>query len=733
MILENEYISLMVSDDTGSWKLLDKRAEVLWESRPDRFGEVSIVRSGETSIIPLIPDQVVCKGESLILSFRKGLYGWPVALDITLKLEGQSIDFSYEPTSLTPIDSITLLDDGLVMKDEDRAYLLVPARLGLLIPSDSGMQFTQRFKTFAFDGCSMEMLGAVKNDGALLLTWHDPYVVAEVKSVLEDGHQRLSTSLRMSKSARSFKLHALGVGDLNLIAGEYRKVAQEKGWLVTWDEKIKEHPQAEKLFGVINFKLWAALERRVDEDLNEFSVDVNWTFDEAAQVAEHLKNELELDKVLFILGGWTHKGYDCQHPDILPAAPECGGNEGLQNCIQRVQKCGYLFGVHDNYQDMYLDAPSWNEDYIAKNPDGSLIMGGLWLGGRCCITCSKKAVELAKRPQNLPKVKELFNLDVYFTDTTYTSLLECFDKNHPLTKWDDMHWKQTLSDYARELIGLFSAEDGQEWAIPHADLFEGLSGLHGEYYRNFDLKALGGTVAPIFEMVYHDCIAIHGKYSYTLNEAAEYVLHHVSIARTLNYHGMGIWKFFDLKDLGIGTHLYWINDETNEVPFLQEDEPDKACFTRAHNGWAEGMCLTDRFIKNTYEILSPINELTSRVRLTSLKFLTSDRRVRETRFGDLAKITVNGSDVNFAVTSESGEKVWLPPFGFLIESPHFVAFHALNWNSKEYKEPVLFTLRSLDGKPIAISDKVKIYHGFGDTTLSWKGSPIEVERGCVVG
>ena len=68
------------------------------------------------------------------------------------------------------------------------------------------------------------------------------------------------------------------------------------------------------------------------------------------------------------------------------------------------------------------------------------------------------------------------------------------------------------------------------------------------------------------------------------------------------------------------------------------------------------------------------------------------------------------------------------PFGFLIESPHFVAFHALSWNAVEYEKPVLFTLRSLDGAPIPISDKVRIYHGFGDDRLNWKGNLIEVKR-----
>jgi hypothetical protein len=715
MRVENEYISLTVSDETGGWGFSDKRAGISWESRPDRFGVISIRDEGKTHTLPLIPDYLAREGDSLRLSFHDDRFG-RLALNVMLRLEANLLDISYESTGEVQIESITLLDGGLRMTDEESGYLLVPVRLGLLIPSDSGLEFMHRFGTFDYEGCHMEMLGAVKNGGALLITWHDPYVTAEVRSIIEDGRGRLSTSLIMRRTARSLRIHALGVGDLNLIAQEYRRIARRKGWLITWDEKLKTHPQAEKLFGAVNFKLWTALARRIDEDLNEVSVEVRWTFDEVAQIAEHLKNDLKLDKVLFILGGWIRKGYDCQHPDILPAAPECGGNEGLQDCARRVQRCGYLFALHDNYQDMYRDAPSWDEDYIMKHPNGTLHKGGLWLGGRAFLTCSKRAIELARRPQNLPKVKELFNPDVYFIDTTYAAgLYECFDPNHPLTKWDDMHWKQAISDYARELFGLFGSECGREWAIPHADWFEGLTGVSGRYYHSLDPRSFGGTVVPLFEMVYRDGIVMHGKYGYKFEEAAEYVLHHVSIGRTLNYHS-------------IGSHLYWKTDRMDEVPFPPEGEPDRACFTRAHNGWAEGMCLTDRFIKNTYEILSPLNELTSRVRLTHLRFLTEDGRVRETRFGDVARVVVNGGEGNFAVTSELGGEVLLPPYGFLVESPGFVAFHALSWNSVEYERPVLFTLRPLDGKPLHRSEKVRVYHGFGDARLNWRGRLIEVRR-----
>ena len=50
--------------------------------------------------------------------------------------------------------------------------------------------------------------------------------------------------------------------------------------------------------------------------------------------------DLGIDRCLFILGGWTEGGYDCRHPDNLPANPECGGNEALADAIRRIQAAG---------------------------------------------------------------------------------------------------------------------------------------------------------------------------------------------------------------------------------------------------------------------------------------------------------------------------------------------------------------------------------------------------------
>ena len=135
----------------------------------------------------------------------------------------------------------------------------------------------------------------------------------------------------LRKSAKSFRVQFLGKGDYVTIAQAYRQVAKEKGWLVTWDEKLKTNPERAKLFGAANFKLWSTLDRRMNEEsTQEESVRVNWTFDEAAQVAEHLKRDLKLDRVLFIIGGWIHRGYDNQHPDILPDGARVRRRRGVR-------------------------------------------------------------------------------------------------------------------------------------------------------------------------------------------------------------------------------------------------------------------------------------------------------------------------------------------------------------------------------------------------------------------
>jgi hypothetical protein len=729
-------LALQVTEQTGAYYIVDRKGAVTWRSNPyqSRFGEITVEVEGKPQRADLAACELTQKRnglEALFHPFTNQPAAW-VRVSVRVLKDQKTLEFAYSAAPVLKVQSVRLLDDALWGSDGEKTCVLVPVREGLLIPADSGLAFTHNFDTYAYEGCHAAMLGVMKQGAAAMLTWADPYVAAEVKSALPNvgwlnGKQALSTSLVLRKSAKSFRLHLLGRGDYVVIGKAYRQVARERGWLVTWREKLKGHPERARLFGAVNYKLWSVLSRSMNEEsTKEESVTVHWTFDEAAQVAEHLKRDLKLDKVLFLMGGWIRRGYDNQHPDILPAAPECGGNEAFAACSRRIRQLGYVLGLHDNYQDMYRDSPSWDESYLMKNADGKVARGGRWAGGRAYLTCSQKAVELAKRPQNLPAVKDLTAADAYFIDTTYAAgLMECYDPKHPLTRGEDMKWKQAISDYARGLFGIFGSECGREWAIPHSDFFEGLTGVSGQHYHDTGLlKKLGAVPVPLFELVYRDCIAMYGKYGYDPARAAQYVLHHLVIGRPLNYHS-------------IPSHLYWQRPAREAgQPAVRPGGADPGVFTRAEGGWAQGLHPLDRFVKNTYEILSPLYELTAQVPLSAHQFLSPDRLVQRSVFGagkDALTVTVNAGSGEWRCPSRAGGEVLLPPYGFLVDSPTFAAFHALSWGGVRYEKPVLFTLRALDGKPLNRSRQVRVFHAFGDARIQVGDTAHTVDKEATVG
>jgi hypothetical protein len=733
MTVETSALRFSLFPETGQYELLDKAAEVVWRSNPQqpRFGEAVLKGATQPQPVTLARCEVKQAGTGLEASFRPLAERPEATLRVRFRPQaGGGLEVAYEADPSLGVESVRLLDNSLWTTDRAGGCVVVPAREGLLVPADNGVAFTHRFGTFEYEGCHMEMFGVVRNGAAALITWHDPYVALDLRSAVTNapwvqGSQALLPSLTLRQTARSFVVQLLGKGDYVTIARAYRKVAQEKGWLVTWDEKLKGHPERARYLGASNVKLWSTLSRTMNEEsTKEESVRVNWTFDEAAQVAEHVKNDLKLEKVLFIMGGWIHRGYDNQHPDILPTAPECGGDAAFSAACRRIRALGYLLSLHDNYQDIYSDSPSWSEDFVNKQADGKLTVGGKWAGGRAYITCSKKALELAQRPQNLAAVKKLSEADSYFIDTTYASgLVECFDKVHPLNRWDDMKCKQALSDYAREVFGSFGSECGREWAIPHSDFFEGLTGVSGTYYHNKDLlRQLGAAVVPLFEIVYRDCIAMYGKYGYDPRRAAEYVLHHIAIGRPLHYHSLP-------------AHLYWQEQRGESRPLPLPKPADPGVFCRGDGGWVEGLHQADRFLKNTHEILSPLNEITGRMPMTQHVFLTADRKVQRSVFGEggaAVAAVVNMGSQDYRHTSRLGGAVVLPPGGFVIESDRFAAFHATQWGGLTYETSTLFTLRSLDGQPLAASRQVRIFHGFGDTRVKLGGNTHTVAKEAVV-
>jgi len=690
--LENRGLRLDLQPD-ASVRLLDKSSGVVWTLNPPR-----VVLKDKRTLECRPAKGITRSGDALRFSSEPG-----VEFELLMTGNPPAVEYSFRPGP--ELEEVRLLDHSLEPGQQN--YYAVPHRLGILLPVEGDKPYSRRLRAYETGrGYSMAMFGAVKNGSALLLSWDDVYTEILVDYSVEP--RRLAASLAMRRSAHAVRLQPLGRGGYVEIAKAYRPIARRRGYLKTLADKVRENPAVERFFGAADFKPFAFVRNVPNTRWNKTDKEVlriSFSFEECAQLAEHYKNDLGIDRALLVLNGWINGGYDNRHPDVLPAAPEIGGNEGLTACSRRVRALGgWVFGLHDNYQDLYKDAPSWDESYIMKNADGSLRQGGVWAGGLAYLICSRKSLELARRPQNVPRVRELFAPDLYFSDTIFAAPpYECFDANHPLTLGDDIRYKQELCDYLRQQFGLFGSEEGREWGVAHADYLEGLMSHRTRFQRPDDTD----IVIPLFELVFGDAIPIYAHQSDRPRpDNPVYILDHILYAE------MPVYYF--------GNHRYWSDPG-------QGFRPPAGSEGRLVFAQGGRFGLIDQFIKNTYEVLSPLSRVTALLPMTDHRFVTPDRKVESTRFGSDVEVTVNYGPADFS----TGRAV-LPQYGFLIESPTLVAFYARQYRGLSYAEPSLVVLRSLDGRPLESSRRVRIYRGFGDRRVEWKGKVVEVETELVL-
>ncbi len=837
-----------IDRQTLAFDLVDRATGVRWSSNPydTHFATVNLTGpTGKLGVQVRTLDRLGSQKNRLTMVTRlRTPEGTDTGVDIAFALEpvadpaGLRLRYAARETGEWKVESVQVLENSFGTTDADDGYLVEPYRLGMLIPVAKALPRSRPLQTYS--SITMAMYGLVKQDSGLLLAWPHPETSVTMKidwpeNELVPGTRMGSAAITLYGAAHELTIHPTGSGGYVQIAKAYRAVAKRNGWLQTWAEKREQFPSAAQMAGAADFKPFV-FTRTIPSKRHEGpeSTHLGFTFAETAACARHWHEDLGIDRAMVVLAGWIHRGYDNQHPDILPAAPECGGNEALTEAARQIRAQGFLFGLHDNYQDMYRDAPSWNESYINKNARGEIKQGGCWAGGQAYQVCAIEQVALAKRPQNLPAVRDLFGPSIYFIDTVFAwPLVTCEDPAHPMSRYDDMVWKSKLCDLAKEHFGLFGSEEGREWAVPHADYLEGLLGQKREASKR-------DNVIPLFELVYGDCVNLYTHQSDRLGPgSAKPMLDHVLYAEMPVYQfgshlywqtpaaqGLPLeplppkvkatgeltfeityrWKVLgkigeDLRAfvhfshprsdrpeniayqddhaltppsstwqpgtiVEVGPHAVTIPTQyqgesqiliglsgkqgrqmlgtlpgqqgryslgtirtTPEGPVFTPSEPDAdtACFSRADAGWGEALCSQDRSIKNTYEVLSYLNRLTADIPMTDHAFVTPDHRVERSAFGDVQVV------VNYGPESYEQGGTILPAYGFLVESPTFVAFHANRYNGVDYERSALFTARSLDGRPLADSARVRIYHGFGPAQVRLGGKTFTVEREAEVG
>lgn len=174
---------------------------------------------------------------------------------------------------------------------------------------------------------------------------------------------------------RVFRYTFLNDCDYNDLCKTYRQYVREQGHLRTLKEKAVQNPSIHDLVGTCfvhtGIKTVVQPESGFFDPKNPEKNNRVVPFSVREQQIREI-HDLGVEKVYLHLDGWAEPGYDNQHPDYTPACQAAGGWEGMKSLVDTMHDFGYKFGIHDQYRDYYHAAPSYDENYACRLPDGTI-------------------------------------------------------------------------------------------------------------------------------------------------------------------------------------------------------------------------------------------------------------------------------------------------------------------------------------------------------------------------
>jgi len=563
IVIENHDLRVAIDKSTGAADILDKKSGVTWH--PSKEGEptgklfcrykklgrwfsqgestkFNLGASKSTSVTKFDERSVRLRFDNLVCEEGVALGG---SIETSIGVDGPTVVFTVakvEPPMGYEFMRIYYPWRSFGISKGEEGYLVQPSSGGVIIPSNlpevvKGLQeaellppdfasdFTAELAVYSPQPShfSMPWYGVVKgkagymvifespDDGRAFLSCHDPRHNYEL--VISPGCEVCKKELRYPRSVMFIFLRETSYVKMSKI---FRKYAMEHGYYMSLKDKIKENPLLGRAIGAPIIKLWIVdrYPRTGCWDQSRIRFTINTTYNDVQRILKEMHDELGIDKAVILLAGWGPLGYDNVHPDIWPPGYWAGSMEDLRKARDMAESYGYLFGLHDNYQDIYLESRSMGVgEMVIKTEErrgvGHLLqLGGVWEGGQAFIVCSKCSYDNARR--NMPLIMEDLAPTCYFSDTTTVHFLhECYDADHPTTRTEDKNWKLEMIKYFMSLGLVYGSEGGAYWAVPFSSFNEGIMTI-GMY----------GVNVPLWGLVYHDTGVSYWHQSFTLAQSA---------------------------------------------------------------------------------------------------------------------------------------------------------------------------------------------------------------------
>ncbi len=514
--------------------------------------------------------------------------GLNVGVQTKLRLDADKPEFTVELSAEGEMKSALSFPHPFVT--EPGTYLVVPMNEGISYPVEDETINTMRLIAYGGHGICMPFWGAT--DGQ-----HGYMAIIETPDDAAIAIKRLDEKLCIAPEwdsqkgrfgyTRKLRYVFLDKGGHVAICKRYRTYAQETGLLKTLEQKRRENPNVDLLIGAVN--IWS------------------WEKDALSIVRE--AQSLGIERIL-----WSNR----QSPDAIEAMNQMPGvltsrYDIYQDLMDPQIVKDKLRGTHPDWtqdawpQDIMLDrSGDWQKGWRVRGKDGQMYP--------CGVLCDRQALKYAA--QRVPEDLKTHPYRCRFIDTTTASpWRECYHPDHPMTRSDSRHWKMELLRFMSENMKLVTgSETGHDAAVPYVHYWEGMLSL-GPYRvpdagRNMGqiLDEVPERVAkfqvghryrlPLWELVYHDCVVAQWYWGDYNNKLP------------------AIWQKRDLFNILYGTApMFMFNRQI----------------------WQQNK---DHFARS-YKNICPITRAVGYAEMMDHRFLTPDRDVQQTVFGNGVTIIVN--------------------------------------------------------------------------------------------
>ncbi|OQP64689.1 hypothetical protein A3860_18175 [Niastella vici] len=551
-----------VTNQNGTWAITGKKQTVIvkesdlsvriragrvqWNMVPSGVNDMIVKRNGKEFTIRLA-DAGKRKVEPYEPGFKTGiimtLEGWKdidCKLYLTLALEGPDEDLVFDVAAAEKQTVVRQLNWPTALEAGEVDYTVLSNVRGVLLPRkwpkpynpirssepDGSIKKTDRseLQSNVIEDWSMSWWGFQKGTAAMMIIIETPDDAAYQFNHPAGGPTvigpRWRASLGKFSYPRTGRMCFIPEGNYVQMAKRYRKYVMETGLFIPLTEKIAKNPQVKQLIGTPIIRSGILTDYKEGGDRWKRDTATRYrltTFDQRAEEFRQWKQK-GLNNLMVVLTGWPKMGYDRQHPDVLPPAPAAGGYEGMKRLQNALNDLGYLFVLHDQYRDYYVDAPSFNKQFAIHEEDsislpavfpgtrfgdfkeGNIPYMDYWDGGKMSYLSSTFMLGHVKKNYQGLFENGIHPSGSYLDVFGYVPPDEDFSPQHPATRTTAMRHRIGVYNWVRANLGIVGTEAACDWTVPYVDF-------------SSPLNARNGIPIPLWDLVYHEAILTTYNYA----------------------------------------------------------------------------------------------------------------------------------------------------------------------------------------------------------------------------